>query len=162
MDVTLSEVEYLAACQTGLWRRILSRARGSTHTYGYQPSDHADELEGAAAEMAYAKHLHVYYDHPVDQAPGEADVAGADVKWTRHRNGGLIFRNGMREDRVYVLVTGGYGRYRIHGTATGAQVKRDGEWREGGNGRPGFWLLPQTGLTPAAVSADTEPRLFDG
>jgi hypothetical protein len=113
----------------------------------YKPEDWSRNIEGAGAEMAFAKWAGVYYGPPQTIDDG-IDVAGCQVKSTGFAGGALIIPQKARLDAPCVLVTGELPEYVIRGWFWPEQA--DEKWlRSGKVGVPSFWI-PQEALYPLA------------
>lgn len=80
-----------------------------------------NELEGACAEMAWCKHLGVFWSGVSDLRA--TDGGGVEVRWTKHATGGLIVYPQDSDDSVYVLAKGFAPHFRFVGWLTGKEAK---------------------------------------
>ncbi len=127
ISIVLEWYEYALAADVGRLRNLASVRRGSSHrvktrdTSGIGWTEH---IEGAAAELAVAKYLGIYWGGDVDTFK-KADV-GSDlqIRWTPSHSNRLIIREADSDDDVYILVTGLVPKLSIRGWITGADAKK--------------------------------------
>jgi hypothetical protein len=144
--VTLTWRELAIAAGVGVQRRIRSMAQGLTDSYGYNGEEDVwtREINGAAAEMAVAKALGIYWDAGVNtfKLP---DVGDLQVRHTVRVDGCLILRSHDSDSDSYVLVVGKPPELTIVGGIQGCDGKSD-EWiRDPGSVRPAYFV-PQSSL----------------
>lgn len=108
-------------------------------------SDWATDIDGAAAEMAYAKSVGCFWCAGLNtfKAP---DVGSIQVRSTAHRNGHLIVRRNDADDDTFVLVLTDAPIFDIIGSMKGVEAKADEFWREPRNNEAGAWWVPQDRL----------------
>jgi hypothetical protein len=133
--VTLCDEDYELARQAGALRVAESRRMKLPGRAGCPPSNLEQDINGAAAEIAFAR--------AIGEAPslsvntfGAPDVAGYHVRSTHRPQGRLIVRPGDPAENLYVLVTGQGQQWRVIGTITGEEAMRAEYWYDR-NGRPG-------------------------
>lgn len=133
--LTMDEVR--AACYHGVQRRIKKlngerqdRAQGKRSTWD-------NEMEGACAELAFAKYYGVFWGGL--SGLRAADCLGFEIRWTNHfdRGGLLIYRNDQ-DDRRFVLVDGFAPEYRIIGELQGREGKL-AQWLH----PDGYYMVPR-------------------
>jgi hypothetical protein len=149
--VELSFFELHQAANVGVMRNIQARRRERPDTYGKNVYDMEGgwgvHIEGAAAEMAVAKTLGIYWEgvwREIDRSRG--DVGGYQVRSTLRRDGCLILHPSDDDLAMFVLVVGAAPKLRIAGQIRAVEGKQIEYWREG-TGRPAFFV-PQSKLTP--------------
>ena len=144
--VSLSDEDYRLAQQWGERRVKVAVERGSPGRAGCIPNNVGQDVDGAAAEIAFARLMGaalVVTDGPT-KLP---DVGCFHVRSTPRPNGKLIVRPEDSEHNLYVLVVGTGRRWRVVGSGYGYQARFDKFWFAG-NERPGCYMLPQEYLTP--------------
>jgi hypothetical protein len=146
--VLLTE-EYLNRCRE--WGKVRNdfsiKAKHMHERDGHQDRSPAerlsDDVEGVCCEMAVAIALGIPYVF-TNNVGQSADVAGFQVRGTRHHNGHLILRPWDHEDEVYILVTGSEGFYRVQGWMTGWDLRTKKYWNHERNA----WWAPISDLSP--------------
>lgn len=132
MDVSLTPDECRAAAYAGIHRRLDSLSKGRVEVYGKAAGGAYWDIdcEAAAAELALAKALGVFWvggtDPVADRRDG--DVAGLQVRHTKHRNGKLILHNRDSDAHTFVLVVGAMPEFEVVGFITGAEGKQPQHW----------------------------------
>lgn len=137
MKVKLTWIELTIAAVVGIARRITS-IQGRWNKFKHcEKSDWATDIDGAAAEMAVAKALGLYWDCS-NRSFKRADLAGAllHVRSTNHPDGHLIVRKND-ENGLYVLVITDSPHYRIVGWISLDGAKEDRFWQGDS------WWVPQ-------------------
>jgi hypothetical protein len=149
--VELSFFELWQAAGVGAMRNIQARRRGRPDTYGKDVTGLEGgwgvHIEGAAAEMAVAKALGLYWEgvwSEIDR--GRGDVGDYQVRHTLRDKGCLLLHPDDLDDAMFVLVTGVAPKLRIAGKIMGREGKDTRYWRTD-TGRPAFFI-PQGALTP--------------
>lgn len=161
LEVRLEWHEYSMAAHVGQMRTTESIRQGLKGSA--QAHNSVNETEGAAAEMAVAKALGIYWDGSVNNFT-EPDLPGLHVRYTHRTDGRLIIRphdiDKFGGEATYVLVTGMRGLYVVRGAIRAVDAQRDEFWQAPG-GRPGAWFVPQSSLsmeclmTPPSVITST-------
>lgn len=159
--VTLNAAEQKLAQYLARARHARNRGANVVNARIGPQSDEATDLEGVAAEIAFAKLMNVYPDTQTEVCE-RADVytpslGGVDVKATRFRNGKLLARKGKagREADTYALMVGEFPTYRFVGWASAADLIAESNLTDLGHGPT--YALPQGSLKGAA-SAQEEKR----
>jgi hypothetical protein len=117
VPVVLTTMEARIAALVGAERRITALANGGKDRPGIKPeSVWTIDIEGAGAELAFAKLMGWYWDGSVGVFHDQADVRHVNVRRQVLHNWDMAVRPHDREG-VYVLVTGCLPRYRVHGWA---------------------------------------------
>jgi hypothetical protein len=155
--IDLTEQEMRLAIQVGTERCISSWGKGSKHAAGYRPKDLFDtNIKGAAAEIAVAKMLDVYYVPSVNTYKSEPDISpNIEVRMTQTVPPCLIIRPNDVRDRKYVAVQNKW----VHGQlpkfkVLGWEVFTNGVdkmWEKyltnfGLQNRPHCWAIPAAAL----------------
>jgi hypothetical protein len=116
--ITLTPSEARMAILVGTERRLTALMNGGRDRPGIKPAQvWGIDIEGACAEMAFAKRMGWYWDGSVGVFHDEADVRHVNVRSTREHHHDLTIRPADR-DGIYVLVTGTFPRYWVHGWCT--------------------------------------------
>lgn len=117
-DVILSEIEARIVAEVGTERRISSLLAGGRDRPGIDPAAvWGIDVEGAGAELAFAKVMGWYWDGAVGTFHHRADVRHVHVRSSPAHHHRLIIRPNLDVPGIYVLVTGMVPRYRVHGWA---------------------------------------------
>jgi len=145
--VTLTMAELFQAAMAGCVRRITSIKKGLNANVHASTSDWATDINGAGAEMAYAKHMGLFWDAGVNtfKAP---DVGVVQIRSTVHKNGNLLFRPNDSISEQFILIITDAPRYTIVGWTLGEDAKVDEFYRAGERGMSGAWWVPQNRLIP--------------
>ena len=156
MLIDLTEQEMRLAIQVGTERCISSWSKGSKHAAGYKPKDLFDtNIKGAAAEIAVAKMLDVYYVPSVNTYKSEPDIQpNIEVRMTQTMPPCLIIRPNDVRDRRYVLVQnkwvhGKLPKFEVLGWETftnGVDKAWESFWTDFGQNRPHCWAIPAAEL----------------
>lgn len=129
-------------------RQEESKKKGLKNNHGFNPSEEEDRqknINGAAAELAVAKWLNIYFVGSVNTFKEIPDVGRFEIRHTELDNGSLIVRKPDPDDRRYILVTGKLPKLNIRGWLLGADAKKT-QWCRDYGGRPPAWFVPQNGL----------------
>jgi len=144
VNIILSGAEMLVAAVSGAMRLISAEKKKLTPT-AHGPRDWNYEIEGAMAEVAFAKFRKAYFDPSLNWF-GLKDVDGYGVRHTGRADGCLIIRP-EDGDGKYALVTGGRGRYRVAGWQLAEEVKGWDEcYKTFDDNREPAWFAPQDRL----------------
>jgi hypothetical protein len=122
--VTLTPDEIHMAASHGILRRYekLSGRRGNR--VQKEQSSWDNEIEGACAELAWCK-LYGHYWTGVSNIRAK-DGGDAEVRWTKHPNGGLIVYPHDKDDSIFVLARGTAPTFEFVGWLTGGDGKKFG------------------------------------
>jgi len=118
--------------------------------YNYRAARHgADDgwtigIEGAAAEMAFAKMIGVFWSGAVGNLKAK-DVGLLQVRSTQRDDGCLILHKWDSDDDVFVLMVGTAPRFDCRGWLRAADGKTEEFWRDPIGGRPAYFV-PQSKL----------------
>jgi hypothetical protein len=117
---------------------------------GFDVQDRYDnDIQAAAAEMAVAKGLNLYWDAGINTFKA-GDVGPYQVRWTDRVDGRLIIRPDDEDEEIQILVRGRIPTFDIAGAMRCKFAKRD-EWWMAPNGRPGAWFVPDISLGPVEL-----------
>jgi hypothetical protein len=146
-EVTLCWSELQQAAHVGCQRQLRALARRAAHRV-YAPEDPwGTHVIAAAAEMAVAKALGLYWaDSPALDYAG--DVGPYQVRSTVHHNGHLSLRDSDSDDAAFVLVIADVPTFRIPGWILGRDGRQSCYWSE----RVPYpcFMVPQSALLPLA------------
>lgn len=123
-------------------RRMYDSVRRNLNDNGSGSNWH-QHIEGALAELAFAKHFGLWFDHGIGKF-GTKDVGEYGIRSTKYKDGCLILRS-RDPDGKYVLVTGEYGKYKIIGWIEAADCRKDEYLKESNCGGKA-WFVPQSKL----------------
>jgi len=152
--ITLNTAEQRLAKFVGRERDLNGRRNGYTNRRIGPQSDEQTDLEGIAAEIAFARYVNVYPDIDIDckeYPPHDAvlhDGTLVDVKTTKYPNGRLIVAPWKNADAVdaYVLVVGTFPTYRIAGAMESHELIRPQRMKDLGHGK--VFVATQDELKP--------------
>lgn len=144
ISVKLNQYEMIEAGNIGMLRRILSLNKLNDRMHSPYSNPWQIDMEGAMAEMAYAKAMGVYWPAGVGtfKAP---DVGSVQVRATERHDNSLIIRSNDKDEDVYVLVTGSAPQYNIVGWIRGADGKNPSFVKTPNGGAPAYFV-PQSKL----------------
>jgi len=148
LKIRIKEYEALLAAAVGSRRRIQSLYAGHK-SKGLGEGGFDIDVQAAAAEMAVAKALDIYWDGSVGTFKSKADI-GLNIE-VRHSIKGpsLIIRPGDQRNSVYIYVEGKLPDYEVKGYMTYEEAEENKEkyWKNpGGKGR--VWFVPPSDLHP--------------
>ena len=152
--ISLNQAEQKLAQFIAKERHRHNRLNGITNRRMGPQSDEQTDLEGMAAEIAFAKYANVYPDldtdgdeHPVHDAM-LYDGKLVDVKSTTYPTGRLIVAPWKDVDAVdvYVLVVGTFPTYRIAGAMESYRLMRSHRMKDLGHGK--VFVATQDELKP--------------
>lgn len=147
-EVRLELSELLQAAIAGSLRRIdaIRHGRVQKNNRG-SGGEWQQDIEGAAAEMAVAKFLNLYFPGKGQLRADDVGVnTGIQVRASEYDQARLILHPDDPDDATFYLVTGRMGIYVIRGWLVGRLGKRDEYWTDPtGNGRPAYFV-PQSAL----------------
>jgi hypothetical protein len=142
VSVTLTKAETFMARFVGSIRFDASKNR---QDYAGATKDIDADIEGAAAEMAFAKWRRCYFSPSVNTFKSEPDVGWFEVRHTTLGHGSLILRESDADGSPFVLVTGASPVFQVRGWLWGREAKR-AEFLRAPNGRTPAWFVPQKNL----------------
>jgi hypothetical protein len=142
--VVLDAAEMLLAANAGIMRHIENVKKGAKPAYGAgNQNDWQIGIEGAICEFVLAKHLGVFW-HGKGKMRGD-DAGPYQVRGSQKKNACLILHPEDNDDKIYYLVTGYNGIYRVCGYVLGKDGKQQKYWKDPAGGRPAFFI-PQSDL----------------
>jgi hypothetical protein len=140
MDVALTSDEMLHAAQVGIQRQIqnLIEERRPAHGADDQ-NDWQKQVEGAMGEKAVSVVTGIPWDGNLGDL--EADDVGPYQVRTRsqHRYDLTIYPKD-RNDKIFILVTGINGKYKVQGWIRGGEAKQRQYWKAYTSGRPAYFV----------------------
>lgn len=139
MKVKLEWYEVTEAAIVGIMRNVACMKDGRPDA-AKNPWD--SHVEGACAEMAYAKAMKTYWSHSVNTFRSAPDVGNIQVRSTRNVSYGLACTDRDSDRDIFVLVVGSAPNYEIVGWASGSDVKT------GGTIQGNLYVLPKSMLYP--------------
>jgi hypothetical protein len=150
-EMRLSLDDFLDAVEVAVRRMRASNRRGLNHANVRQRSvitRLADEIRGAASELAVARWLGIEWSRSVNTFHCEADVGeDVDVRCTERSAGQLILRGTDHPYRQFVLVTGTAPNLLLRGHIRGEEAMlpryaaNPHDWGQA-------WFIPQWALEP--------------
>ena len=152
--ITLNTAEQRLAKFVAKERHRNARRNGVTNCRIGPQSDEQTDLEGIAAEIAFAKDSNIYPDINIDRDEYPSydarlpDGKLVDVKSTTYPGGRLIvvpWKDADAED-IYVLVIGEFPTYRIAGAMEGYRLMRPHRMKDLGHGK--VFVATQDELKP--------------
>jgi hypothetical protein len=148
VELTAEELE--VARFVGELRLATALARGARNRIaGYEVTP-AEEMQGAAAELAVARMTNRYPTSLMGRG-AVADVGlGLQVRSTRHNEGRLVVHRQDPADQSYCLVVAiSESLFDVRGFVRGVDARVDEFWRAKAN-PPGWWV-PQVALVDLAA-----------
>ena len=145
IEIILTASELMVAATVGAMRRIKSLQSGLNKNKHAMKSDWATDIDGAAAEIAVAKHFQIYWGPSIDTFK-EPDVGVYQVRSTCHQQGCLIVRENDSDAEKFILVIALPPVYRIVGMIQGADAKLQKFYRAADDRGVGCWWVPQESL----------------
>lgn len=142
--ITLTDQEMRIAALTGSERRIQSFHRPDSHGYAGEDGWTID-IEGAAGELAFAKHLNRYWAATVGTFKAADIGTKIQVRTVSSADLSLIVRPDDDPEQVYVLMVGTAPTFEFGGWIRGRDARQDA-YRRAPNGRPEAWFVPRTAL----------------
>jgi len=145
--IQLTTQELMQAGLVGVMRRVASIKAKLNKNVHAKKSNWATDIDGAAAEMAFAKYKDTYWSGHVNSWKA-ADVGVYHVRSTNYSNGHLIIRPNDPDGVIFVLVIADAPYFRIVGTIPSDKAKLHAYRRDGTDGESDAWWIPQHHLTP--------------
>jgi hypothetical protein len=152
--VTLSPADASRARIAALARMGQNLAIGRPPAYGADALDLGIEIDGARAEVAFARMIGADLDRQWSAYTSGSltaigsDVAGWQVRSTRWPNGHLIIHPRDHLDARFALVLTNGVRYLAVGWITAREARRPVWWRQLNHGQAAAWCVPQDQLHP--------------
>lgn len=140
------------AALVGSNRHLIAMAKGRSPQMEFAgTTGWGVDIEGAAAELAVAKALGVYWSGQ-DTPDCDGDIrAGEQVRHTERPNGCLIVHKKNADDHKFYLVTGIMPTMNVVGWIMGRDAKQEQWWRT--NVPKPAYFVPQSALIPFGVAA---------
>lgn len=114
---------------------VISGEKGTTQGYTREHQNWDDECEGAAAEMAVAKWLDLFWCGRIANLK-KPDVGPWQVRQTKYTSGHLLLNKRDKGDEYFFLVTGRMPKFMIYGPMLCSEGQLEKYWdkpkREGG------------------------------
>lgn len=153
VHVVLTWQELRAAAGCGVTRRIVSLHQGNNAHVHTRHSNWSTDIDGAAAELAAAKVLGLFWSPSVNtfKAP---DVGSIQVRSTSYASGHLLVRPNDPDDAVFLFLRGSYHRWEVVGSIRSSSAKQPAFWRPGNGSEVGCWWVPDHALTPFVTIQD--------
>ena len=143
--IELTKPELMVAGLVGNMRSVASL--GNLVSIVHSPTDTQWQIDtdGAAAEMAFAKWLNIYYEPTVNtfKAP---DVGAFQVRSTKHEHGKLIIRGNDMKNEIAILVISKMPNYRMAGWIYTNDAKLDKYLYDPNSRKAPMWMVPQADL----------------
>ena len=141
----LTKPELMVAGLVGNMRSVASLGRLTQNKHSPTDSQWQIDVDGAAAEMAFAKWMNVYYEPSVNtfKAP---DVGAVQFRSTKHENGRLIVRGNDVKDEIVVLVINRMPTYIMAGWIRTSAAKLDKYLYDPNGKKSPAWMVPQADL----------------
>lgn len=117
--ITLDREDKIWAATVGVTRKIWWDELGK-HDIFEHSEVWLDNIEGAMAELAYARWRGVEWPASINTFSKYGDVGGEEIRWTKYECGHLPLQPHDKPNRFYWLVTGEGGYYKIRGRIQGA------------------------------------------
>lgn len=150
MVVVLTHEEAVYAASIGALRQINALLAGKRDRFGaYKKDGWGLNIEGAMGELAVAIALDLDQELTVDTYREGNDVGTYEVRTRSNHSWDLIVRQGDKDDAPYILVTGVFPEYRVHGWLYGRDAKKKKYQKDYGE-RPTAYFVPQSDLRPLA------------
>jgi hypothetical protein len=139
VEIELTPSEMMMAAQAGIMRQVENIKTGTKSAYGASHNnDWQLNIEGSLGEFALAKFLNVWWGGKGKKRDPDVDIC--DVRTTASHNNRLILHPGDPDDRVFWLLTGVNGSYKIQGWILASEGKQEKYWTDPANGRPAFFI----------------------
>ena len=144
VEISLTNFEKMLASFAGVMRQVENLKNRKRPMYGAgHENDWQLHVEGCLGECALAKHMGVYWSGK--GIIGAPEVGVMDVRTAARDSHRLILHESDDDDRVFWLLCGLNGRYRIKGWILGRDGKKPEYWEDPGTGRPAYFV-PQSAL----------------
>lgn len=139
ISVTLTPWEMLFAAQAGIMRQVENCKIGRKPYYGVgNENDWQLHIEGCLGEFALAKFLGIHWSGKGKlRAP---DVGEVDVRTRSRDYYELILHDDDPDDRIFWLLCGINGKYKVRGWIAGANGKLKKYWKDPAGGRPAYFV----------------------
>jgi hypothetical protein len=150
VPVVLTPSEVLQAGVVGVLRNTTNKRDGRRDAHGCDGPGWDQHLEGAAAELAFAKAIGRFWSGNLGRLRA-GDVCQYEIRSTPHAKGRLILHPEDPDERAFILVRGLAPYFEVAGWIMGRDGKQERFWCDpSGNGRPAYFVPG-----PALASLDT-------
>ena len=159
VKVPLDHNEQLQGAHVGIMRNVESHRLGRKTN---APETWESHIIGALGELVFAKHMELHWSgahdfRAPDVGPWEVRARGRHEFWNKQAKkwepASLLVQRDDKLEAPYVLVTGNYGEWHIHGWILGRDCRNEDWFKDPGlvagraTGRPCF-MVPQSKLNP--------------
>jgi hypothetical protein len=139
IDIELTPAEIMMAAQAGIMRQVENIKNKVEQYYGASnANDWQIHVEGCLGEFALSKFLNIWWGGKGKKR--EADVHIHDVRTTPSHNYSLIIHPSDPDDRIFWLVTGINGSYKVQGWIYAKDGKKNEYWKDPVGGRAAFFV----------------------
>jgi hypothetical protein len=144
IDIELTSSEIMMAAQAGIMRQVENIKKNAKPYYGASSAlDWQLHIEGCLGEFALSKFLNVWWGGKGGKRNPDVDIY--DVRTTSSHNNRLILHPNDPDERIFWLLTGCNGTYKIQGWIKGIDGKKAKYWIDPKTNRPAFFI-PSTDL----------------
>jgi hypothetical protein len=145
-EIILDWPEVLVAATIGIARHIESKRKGMNDAHGFDGDGQWDiDIEGAAAEMAFAKAAKTYWSGSINTFK-ESDIGNKiQIRTVKNHKYSLIVRKNDNDNHYYFLVIGSTPKFIIRGYILGKEAKQT-KWLKNPNHREAAYFVPQDAL----------------
>lgn len=151
IHIHLQWFEIQTAAINAVCRCIEAKRKDAKDVHGYDGKrSWTDNIEGTAAEVAFAKYWNVYWEGGINTYKTKGDVCGVEVRWTSSDRPErfLIVRNDDPKDRVYVLVSGTAPDMYLEGWLDAAKIDWENLPKRNPGKREPAWFIDRKDLHP--------------
>jgi len=148
IKVTLENAEIIQGCLIGCMRTIRGKDfkdPSATRKKEKNVSQWHIDIEGACAEMAFAKGIDIYWSGMAMDTLKAPDVGVVQIRHTDLEYGGLILRPDDNDSETFALVTGAVPKFCIVGWICASDGKVDHR-KQGQDTSEPYWKVPQAEL----------------
>ena len=142
VEVSLDPGEMAIAACVGAGRQRQALAKGYENKHGFRGLGWSEHIEGAAGEMAVAKHFGMYWGGAYNSWKGADLGKNIQVRTRSEPWHELIVRDDDSDDDVFVLVTGRAPNFVLHGWILGRDAKTPSWHQSHGNRPPAYFISP--------------------
>lgn len=159
--VELNTIEMQKAVKIGGDRRIFNLKNKTRDDSGKDQSNgwHCD-IEGAMGECAFSVWSGIPWDGNFGDYQAD-DVGVGQIRTTKYWTGDLWFFKTDKPAKIYILVTGENGHYRLRGWLHGRDGMRDEYWTTKRADRPESYFVPQSKIHPMPRTPEEMIRILE-